>query len=135
MRLIFIDTHYFIAIFHVADEWHKKAVNLESDITDCQFVTTDIILLEILNYFSRYGAETREQTVGFVEDVLADEQIKVVEATRETFLGGLQFYSSRLDKGYSLTDCISMNVCRSFGISEVLSHDHHFEQEGFAVLL
>ena len=135
MRLLFIDTHYFIAIFHIADEWHKKAVELESTITDCRFVTTDFVLVEILNHFSHYGVESREQTVRLIEDVLEDSQIKVVESAREIFLEGMRLYASRLDKGYSLTDCISMNTCRQFGISEILTHDHHFKQEGFEILL
>lgn len=39
------------------------------------------------------------------------------------------------DKGYSLTDCISMNVMRAQGMAEVLTHDGHFAQEGFTILL
>jgi predicted nucleic acid-binding protein len=44
-------------------------------------------------------------------------------------------YPARLDKGYSLTDCISMNVMRRDGLSEVLTNDEHFTQEGFRCLL
>jgi uncharacterized protein len=40
----------------------------------------------------------------------------------------------RLDKGYSLKDCISMHTMRQRGISEVLTNDRHFEQEGFRAL-
>lgn len=36
--------------------------------------------------------------------------------------------------GYSLTDCRSMLAMRTLAISEVLSNDHHFTQEGFTVL-
>jgi len=58
-----------------------------------------------------------------------------LQSTRNEFLKGLELYASRLDKGYSLTDCISMNICREFDITEILTHDHHFEQEGFRILL
>jgi hypothetical protein len=44
----------------------------------------------------------------------------------------LALYQSRLDKGYSLTDCISMQTMRREGLTEVLTNDRHFEQEGFA---
>jgi len=47
----------------------------------------------------------------------------------------LNFYSLRTDKGYSLTDCVSMNVCCEIGITEILTNDEHFEQEGFKILL
>jgi predicted nucleic acid-binding protein len=40
----------------------------------------------------------------------------------------------RSDKGYSLTDCISMIIMRQMGIAEVLTHDKHFTQEGFSIL-
>ncbi|HXH70688.1 MAG TPA: hypothetical protein VNI60_10205 [Pyrinomonadaceae bacterium] len=47
----------------------------------------------------------------------------------------MNLYQKRLDKGYSLTDCISMNICRERGIADVLTTDNHFIQEGFRVLL
>ena len=47
----------------------------------------------------------------------------------------MELYESRLDKGYSLTDCVSMQVMRERGISEVLTNDQHFAQEGFTILL
>ncbi|HMG73540.1 MAG TPA: hypothetical protein VK582_08565 [Pyrinomonadaceae bacterium] len=41
----------------------------------------------------------------------------------------------RPDKGYSLTDCISMNVMRERGLTDVLTNDPHFRQEGYRPLL
>ena len=46
-----------------------------------------------------------------------------------------RLYQARPDKGYSLTDCISMEVMRREGLSEVLTNDEHFTQEGFTCLL
>lgn len=43
-------------------------------------------------------------------------------------------YHARLDKGYSLTDCISMCTMQNGRITEVLTDDVHFEQEGFRAL-
>ena len=70
-----------------------------------------------------------------MHDILTDEDVTVLPQTRQTFLEGLALYENRLDKGYSLTDCISMNACRTEGITEVLTNDHHFAQEGFVVLI
>ncbi len=108
---------------------------MESQIGGYKFVTTDAILTEVLNYFSGYGNITRREIAALVADILADENFQVIEQTREVFLDGLELYELRLDKGYSLTDCVSMNVCRELGITEVLTQDHHFEQEGFEILL
>jgi predicted nucleic acid-binding protein len=43
-------------------------------------------------------------------------------------------YEQRPDKYYGLTDCISMNVMRRHGLTEVLTYDRHFEQEGVQLL-
>lgn len=55
-------------------------------------------------------------------------------ASRETFLAGLKLYHARPDKGYSLTDCISMETMRREGLTDVLTNDRHSEQEGFRAL-
>jgi hypothetical protein len=47
---------------------------------------------------------------------------------------GLDLYATRLDKGYSMTDCISMQAMRREGLTDVLTNDRHFEQEGFRAL-
>jgi predicted nucleic acid-binding protein len=49
-------------------------------------------------------------------------------------LSGFDLYASRADKGYSLTDCISMQTMRRQGLTTVLTNDKHFEQEGFHTL-
>lgn len=135
MKTAFVDTQYFAAFFQESDQWHERAVELELQIGGYEFVTTDAILTEVLNYFSAYGEFTRREIAALVRDILADESFQVIEQTREVFLNALDLYESRLDKGYSLTDCLSMNVCRNLGITEILTHDHHFEQEGFKILL
>ncbi len=135
MNPIFVDTQFFIAIFQETDQWHHRAIEVESSIEGRSFITTDEVLSEVLNYFSGFGERTRREVSGFVHDVLAEPEFTIIEQSRGSFLRGLEFYENRLDKGYSLSDCISMTVCRHFGITEVLTHDHHFEQEGFSILL
>ena len=66
--------------------------------------------------------------------ILAKPVIRVIPQSRESFLAGLQLYRARPDKGYSLVDCISMQTMRKEGLTEVLTNDRHFEQEGFRVL-
>jgi predicted nucleic acid-binding protein len=55
--------------------------------------------------------------------------------SRVSFLSGLALYEARPDKGYSPTDCISMETMRAEGISEILTHANRFMQEGFTILL
>lgn len=135
MKRIFVDTLYIVALINPNDQWREKALQARRETADAKFVTTEIVLSEVLNFLSEYGANLRRQVSLFVRDVLEDTDFEVISYTETTLLEGLKLYESRLDKGYSLTDCISMNVCRKFGITEILTHDHHFEQEGFKILL
>jgi predicted nucleic acid-binding protein len=48
---------------------------------------------------------------------------------------GFELYARRLDKDWSLTDCISFVVMREHGLTHALTGDHHFEQAGFRILL
>lgn len=61
--------------------------------------------------------------------------VKVISCRHEKVLEAIDLYKARPDKGYSVTDCISMLVMGDFGITEVLTHDDHFRQEGFSILL
>lgn len=70
-----------------------------------------------------------------VDRILNDGRITVIRQTPDLFDRAFDLYRRRLDKGYSLTDCMSMVVCTDLDISGVLSHDHHFAQEGFTILL
>ncbi len=69
-----------------------------------------------------------------VFDILQDPGIRVIPQSRATFLAGLDLYRARPDKGYSLIDCISMHTMRREGLTDVLTNDRHFEQEGFRAL-
>jgi predicted nucleic acid-binding protein len=64
-----------------------------------------------------------------------DQWHRVAVEASQTFIAGVALYESRLDKGYSLTDCISMVAMRWEGITEILTRDSHFSQEGFRILL
>ncbi len=86
-------------------------------------------------YFSKRGSDARLVAVELVDALRDDPRATIVHQTAGLFFAGVELYRRRLDKGYSLTDCMSMVVCRELGLSDVLTHDRHFEQEGFAILL
>jgi uncharacterized protein len=64
-----------------------------------------------------------------------DEYVTIVPISHDDYLRGFALYRSRLDKDWSLTDCISFLVMEDHGLQEALTVDHHFEQAGFNVLL
>jgi predicted nucleic acid-binding protein len=48
---------------------------------------------------------------------------------------GWKMFTERLDKSWSLTDCISFEVMHERGVTEALAADSHFRQAGFHALL
>ena len=98
-------------------------------------VTTDEVLTEFLTSLSRTGSALRQRAADAVQDMMDSGTIRVIPQSRQSFLDGLSRYKTRLDKGYSLQDCVSMNVMEAEGITEILTADHHFQQEGFTVLM
>ncbi len=98
-------------------------------------MTTESVLIEVANFFCACGSEIRKTIADLLYEILKDPYVETVPHTRNTLISGLVLYKARSDKGYSLTDCISINVMRDYGLTEVLTHDRHFTQEGFHVLL
>lgn len=135
MSKIFVDASHFVALLNKNDELHTIAANAEIKYSQRSLVTTEDVLTEVLNFYCEQGEYTRKQVAIFVRNILLDIRVEIMPHTSLTFLNGLELYESRLDKGYSLTDCISMNVCEEMKISDVLSNDSHFRQEGFNTLL
>jgi uncharacterized protein len=135
MRRVFADAVYWVALAHRKDQWHPKALQISQQLGVVSLVTTDEVLNEFLAHFSAFGPEMRVQSARTVRELLADSTTQVIPQSRQSFLAGLALYEARSDKAYSMTDCISMAGMRHEGITEVLTHDAHFTQEGFVALL
>ena len=135
MSPIFVDTLYWIATINPRDQWHASVLKLEASFSGRDFITTESVLVEVLNYFSAFGPESRLKAARVILRILQRPDVETLPQTHERFLTGIALYEARLDKSYSLTDCVSMNVMRERSISDVLTHDDHFTQEGFKVLL
>jgi predicted nucleic acid-binding protein len=135
MRRIFADTLYWVAMTHRKDQWHQAAVTIGRRILGCQLVTTDEVFTEVLTAFCEARPTLRQRAATLVRNLYQKPTVTVHPQSRQTFLSGLSLYESRSDKEYSLTDCVSMAAMRQEGISEVLTHDNHFTQEGFTILL
>jgi predicted nucleic acid-binding protein len=134
MTALFADTFYWIALADFADNAHQRALALTAERATSHIVTIDEVLTEYLTFFSTAPERFRREVAESVEDILATPVIRVIPQSRESFLAGLRLYRARPDKGYSLVDCISMQTMRREGLTEVLTNDRHFEQEGFRAL-
>ena len=134
MTAVFADTFYWTALTSTEDRDHERALEFSRSLKPDRIVTTDEVLTEYLAFFSGAKTSVRLQAGDNVEVLIRSSAVLVIPQTRESFLAGLELFRMRPDKGYSLTDCISMQTMRGEGISQVLTNDRHFEQEGFRAL-
>ena len=130
--MIFVDSGFFIALFDSSDEsWagaHKLLSEYRSD-HQVTLATAQDVFNELLAHFSRSGPELRQQVARFVHLTLGDGKFRVEAVDRQSFSKAL--YERRLDKRYSMVDCIGMTIMRRDGIDEVVTTDRDFVQEGF----
>jgi predicted nucleic acid-binding protein len=127
--MVFADTFYWIALTLPGDAAYGRAHQVTDDI-----VTTEEVLTEYLTFFSAAPEYLRREVVANVEAILSDPGVRVIPQSHESFMVGFELYRARPDKGYSMVDCISMQTMRHQGLTEVLTNDRHFEQEGFRAL-
>src|ERR1044071_4559662 len=135
MSSVFAVAGYWIAFFNSKDDLHKAALIAAKRIADRPIITSENVLVEFLNEFSASGSHVRSLAGMFVTRLRESGGVIIEPQTTDGFAEALDLYINRPDKEWSLTDCESINICSREGITEVLAHDHHFEQAGLKALL
>lgn len=137
MKTVFADTGFWIALLHPGDRWHQKAIALYKSLEKQRtvIVTSEMVLVEYLNFFTRFSAKVRQQAAQTVLQMQNHPNITIVAASSELFAQSLHLYQHRGDKAWSLTDCSSFVIMESNQIAQALAHDKHFEQAGFQALM
>ena len=135
MRVVFADTGYWVALLNPRDELHNKATELSKTLNPVHIVTSEMVLIEVLNDFSKRGDYLRQAATELIDRIQENPNITLVSQTSEQFRQGLELYKNRLDKNWSLTDCVSFKIMEKMSIYEALAYDKHFEQAGFRTLL
>jgi predicted nucleic acid-binding protein len=130
--MIFLDTGYLIALADPRDNLHRRALAWAARIRETG-VLTDYVLLETVNFFS--AVPDRPRAHALARAVRRSPGYRVIDASPGVFAAGLKLHSERPDKEWSLTDCISFQVMREWGLRQALAYDEHFEQAGFEALL
>lgn len=129
---VFADTALYVALANRKDAIHEKSLAFFATFTG-QLVTTDFVLLEVANFHSRCAL--RQPFLDLYARITSDPDTEIVRVESELFDRGMELFSKRSDKDWSLTDCISFVVMNEQGMTEALTSDHHFEQAGFLALL
>lgn len=135
MSAVFADTFYWIAFTNAQDLAHERVKSYSRSAMPELICTTEEVLTEYLNYFAAWGPHFRSKAVLNIQNMLDNRTVWILAQTADSFRAGFDLYRARVDKGYSLTDCISMQTMRRGSMTDVLTNDAHFEQEGFRAVL
>ena len=128
MRRVFADTSFYQALLNPRDKWHDAALKL-SNVFNGEVVTSEYVLCELGALMSH--GHLRQLFLDFVRTLQSAPHVEIVVASHELFEAGLDLFSNRPDKEWSLTDCISFALMRSQRVNEAFASDRHFEQAGF----
>lgn len=136
--MVFADTGYFVALLSSNDAHHSDAVTyadvVASDRT-MTLVTTDAVLVELLNFFASRGEEYRSRAIELVGMLMISPATRIEAQTRELLSNAIGLYANRPDKNWSVTDCMSFLVMDQLVIHEALAVDAGFDQAGKQALL
>jgi uncharacterized protein len=134
-KSVFMDTSFLIALVDEDDKLHLKSVSLFERIITKNFsiFITDAVIIEFGNSLSKIG--WRQLAYKWILQIYnSKEFFNIIKPNEKMFHESHELYGSRIDKQWSLCDCISFIVMKSNKISESLSFDRHFEQAGFTIL-
>lgn len=126
--ILFLDTFALIAWSNPRDQANAK-VSAYLNTYQGKLLTTEWVLLELADAFS--AASKRTRVISLINTLRVDPLVEIIGYKQSVFQNGFNLFASRLDKDWSLTDCISFAVMSEHGVADALTADHHFEQAGF----
>ena len=135
MTEIFADACFWIAFLNPRDALHDMAQLLYQEYSGRQILTSELVLVETLNFMASYGAQGRSSAVHLVRGFERNTNVKVEPLRTEHFWNAVALYNARADQEWGLVDCASFQLMRSRNIQDALTNDHHFTQAGFTILM
>ncbi len=132
MKPVFAGTGFFLALINPRDQYDGTASDWNSRLS-VPLITTAWVPLEFANAIS--ASRSRNRFGQVTAKLRSEPDATIIAPQPELFDHGSQLYISRLDKEWSLTDCISFVVMEREGLLDALTADRHFEQAGFRALL
>ena len=127
-----LDTSGLLCVHHQTEAFHDLARSLYK--AALSRLTHNYILAEFVA-LAHTRSVPRTEALTFVADLMDNPDIALVWVDESLHREALTLLLGRLDKTYSLCDAVSFIVMRRHSLTEALTTDRHFEQEGFRRLL
>ena len=92
MPEVFAHTGYWVALFNPNDQLHQKAREVTRELGDCRKVTTEMVLVEFLNFVSGEEQYLRRLAGEKVKELSANPDVEVVAQTSGQFQAAVDRY-------------------------------------------
>ena len=129
---MFLDTSGLLSLHRQAEPFHAQARHLYRSarvrLTHGHVLAESVALSHTRGY-------SRDATLSFLADLLNNPRVETIWVDEPLHREAVALLMARRDKSYSLCDAVSFLLMRRRGLTEALTTDHHFEQEGFRRLL
>lgn len=120
---IFVDSNFFIALFHQHDALHEQALSIAKDL-DRQWrplVISNFVFLEVVTVLSQRKSRAQARAVGHF--FLSDSSIVMRHIDEKLQQASWDIFKSVGHKGMSFVDCSIVALMRSEGIHTLLTFD------------
>lgn len=129
---VFADTAFWVALLVRQDQYHGRARAWATRVSG-QITTTVPVLLETANTLAR--PTWRAAALALLNHIQQRADVQIIPLDSLLWQRAWQLFSTRPDKAWSLTDCISFIAMQDGALTEALTSDTHFRQAGFRALL
>jgi predicted nucleic acid-binding protein len=127
-----LDTSGLFALLDAREPLHQKARDEYRRIS--QKVTHAFVLAELVALANARGVPPGA-VLQFLTRLLANPNITVIWPDETLTSQAVALLTARQGRGYSLCDAVSFVVMRATNVTEALTTDQHFQDEGFRRLL
>lgn len=129
---MFLDTSGLLCYLDRHDARHAEAV-AHFDRAAVR-LTHGYVLAELVALCQARGID-RPLALAFADELADNPLVECVWVDEPLHKAAMALLHDRPDKTYSLCDAVSFIVMRARGLTDALTTDRHFEQEGFVRLL
>ena len=84
MKTVFADAGYWIAIINPLEMLHLQAKKLAQTHFNARLITTDLVLVELLNFYAASGPRTRSLATRYVAQLRQNNSVEVVGLTQRS---------------------------------------------------
>ena len=124
---VFADTFYWLAMLNPDDRHHAEVASYS---VVGKIVTSTAVQLEVMDALAQTPLE-RVRAIEFWDWSNTSSSVDVIRLNVGVMETGVALYRRRMDKQWSLTECISFEIMQERGIADALTADRHFRQAGF----